>query len=65
MLPDSVLNSFREKNVLVTGGTGLIGREVVRLLCDAGANVKSVSLDKIEAHPRAEHVEGDLTDFRL
>lgn len=65
MLPDSVLNSFGGKNVLVTGGTGLIGREVVRLLCDAGANVKSVSLDKIKVHPRAEYVEGDLTDFGL
>lgn len=63
MLSESVLNSFRGKNTLVTGGTGLIGRQIVRLLCDAGANVTSVSLDKIKAHPAAEQIEGDLTDF--
>ena len=63
MLSDSFLNNFRRKNILVTGGTGLIGRQIVRLLCEAGANVRSVSLDKIKAHPAAEHIEGDLTDF--
>lgn len=50
---------------LVTGGTGLIGRQVVRILCDAGASVRVVSLDKIEVDPRAEHVTGDLSDFNL
>lgn len=65
MLSESFLNNFRRKNILVTGGTGLIGRQVVRLLCEAGANVKSVSLDKIKVHQAAEHIEGDLTDFGL
>ena len=49
----------------MTGGTGLIGREIVRMLCDAGARVKIVSLDRIEVDARANHVFGDLTDFRL
>lgn len=48
---------------VVTGGTGMIGREVVRLLCDLGARVVSVSLDRIEVDPRAEHVYGDLCSF--
>lgn len=65
MIKDEVLASFAEKNVLVTGGTGLIGREVVRLLCDAGASVTIVSLDDVNVEDGAEHVLGDLTDFAL
>jgi len=33
------------------------------VLCEAGANVTIVSLDKIEVDTKAEHVYGDLTDF--
>lgn len=63
MIKDEVLQSFHKRNVLVTGGTGLIGRQIVRMLCEAGANVRSVSLDTIKVHPAAEHIVGDLTDF--
>jgi len=65
MLPDQVVKSFTGKNALVTGGTGLIGRQVVDLLCGAGANVRIVSLDKVKVHDKAEHVIGDLTNFDL
>lgn len=57
------LNSLSGKHCVVTGGTGLIGRGVVKLLCDAGAIVKSISLDDVVVDPRAEHVSADLTDF--
>lgn len=49
--------------MLVTGGTGLIGRQIVNILCDAQANVKVASLDKISVDSRAEHILGDLADF--
>ncbi|MEW5911534.1 MAG: NAD(P)-dependent oxidoreductase [Thermodesulfobacteriota bacterium] len=65
MIRDEVLQSFAGSSVIVTGGTGLIGREVVKMLCDAGAKVKVVSLDNLNVDPRAEHVLGDLTDFNL
>ena len=65
MLDTKVLGSFSSKNVLVTGGTGLIGRQVVDILCDAESHVKVVSLDKLSVDDRAEHVLGDLTDFNL
>jgi len=65
MIDDAVLKSFSARNVLVTGGTGLIGRQVVRVLCDAGARVRVVSLDQLNVDERAEHVLGDLTDFNL
>lgn len=63
MLSDAVLNYFAGKNVLVTGGTGLIGRQVVSILADCGANVLVVSLDAFEVDTRAAHVQGDLTEF--
>ena len=64
-IKDEVLRSFSGKNVLVTGGTGLIGRQVVDLMVDAGAKVRIVSLDKIKVNDRADHVIGDLTSFEL
>lgn len=65
MIDDNVIKSFTSKNVLITGGTGLIGRQVVKILCDAGANVRVVSLDDLMVDDRAEHVLGNLTDFGL
>ena len=65
MIKDEVLRSFSDRSALVTGGTGLIGRQVVELLVNAGASVKIVSLDRIQVNARAEHVHGDLTDFDL
>ena len=63
MIRDEVLRKFSGRTVLVTGGTGLIGRQVVDLLCDAGARVRVVSLDRLAPEPRAEYVYGDLTEF--
>ncbi len=63
MLSKEVIKYFKSKNCLVTGGTGMIGREVAKLLVDAGANVKVISLDNIIIHEKIDHVYGDLTDF--
>lgn len=65
MIDDEVLRSFNKNNVLVTGGTGLIGRQVVDILCQAGACVKVVSLDDLVVNKKAQHIKGDLTDFRF
>ncbi|MEW6679490.1 MAG: NAD-dependent epimerase/dehydratase family protein [bacterium] len=63
MIKDEVLKSFKGKNILITGGTGLIGRQVVDILCDSEANVRIVSLDKINVRSKAEHIFGDITNF--
>jgi len=63
VISGSVLRSFEGKKVLVTGGTGMIGRQVVGLLAGAGALVTSVSLDNLNVSDKAEHVFGDLTSF--
>jgi len=65
MISKEILESFNGTKVLITGGTGLIGRQVVNILCDAGADVKIVSLDSINVDNRAEHILGDLTSFEF
>ncbi|MDY0355180.1 MAG: NAD-dependent epimerase/dehydratase family protein [Sedimentisphaerales bacterium] len=62
-MEERIPKQFGGREVLVTGGTGLIGRQVVKLLCDAGAHVRIVSLDRVTVDERAEHVLGDLTSF--
>jgi GDP-L-fucose synthase len=54
---------FENKIVIVTGGTGMIGREIVDILCEWGTTVKSVSLDNLRINPSAEYIYGDLSDF--
>ncbi len=65
MIRADVLKSFAGNKVLVTGGTGLIGRQVVDILCKAGAKVNIVSLDRIRVSEPAEHIYGDLTSFEF
>ena len=60
---ETLLNDYCGKNILVTGGTGLIGRQVVKFLADANAKVRIVSLDNLKVDDRAEHVYADLTDL--
>ena len=52
---------FKGKQVLVAGGTGLIGIPLVKMLVDQGARVRIVSLDDpVRAHPAAEFLRLDL-----
>ncbi len=55
---------FKGKKVLVAGGTGMIGVQLVALLVQEGARVRIASLDDpARAHPEAEFVRSDLTSF--
>lgn len=65
MIPEKILQSFVGKNVLITGGTGLIGRQVVDILYNAGAYIKIVSLDKVTVNQQVEHILGDLSNFEF
>ncbi len=56
---------FEKKNILVSGGTGLIGRFVVTKLCNFNANVSVVSLDDFVVDKRAKYIKGDLTNFEF
>lgn len=59
------VNFFENKKVLVTGGTGLIGRFVVNKLCELNAEVTVVSLDELKLNSKAIYIKGDLTDFEF
>lgn len=63
MINTTILEFFKNKNVLITGGTGMIGREVAKILCDAGAQVTIVSLDKVSIDLPVSYIYGDLCDF--
>ena len=65
MISDKILKNFHNKNILITGGTGLIGRQVVSILCQVSPNVRVVSLDDIIIDERAKYINADLTDFNV
>lgn len=55
---------FQNKKVLVTGGTGMIGKYLVDLLVESGARVCIAALDDpSRAHPKAEFKSANLTRF--
>lgn len=64
--------SFQNRRVVVTGGAGFVGSNIVRRLCAEGA--RTVVLDDFytgnmanlpESHPSLEIVRGSVTDFPL
>ncbi len=58
---------FKNKKILITGGTGLIGREVLNFLnyCSF-KSLQVVSLDKIKLKiPKVKFIYGDLCDFNF
>ena len=58
------MSLFKDKKVLVTGGTGMIGRELVGLLLEKEARVKVVSLDEpIDFFDNVEFEKLDLTIY--
>jgi GDP-L-fucose synthase len=66
MIKQEILDSFGGKSFVVTGGTGLIGREIIRILAEAGGKVISVSLDDVQPVdlPNIIYLKWDLRDFR-
>tara|TARA_Y100000310_G_scaffold345655_1_gene467783 strand:+ start:5382 stop:6437 length:1056 start_codon:yes stop_codon:yes gene_type:complete len=64
MISEKIYKSFNRKNVLVTGGTGMIGRKVCDLLVkNTTAYVVSVSMDRLELNEKVHYRYGDLSDF--
>ena len=59
-MKDNTIDIYKEKNVLVAGGTGTLGIPLVKKLIHSGANVEVVSVDSAEY---AKQVFGDEVIF--
>jgi GDP-L-fucose synthase len=58
------MDYYKDKNVLVTGGAGMIGRQIVSMLVDSGARVRVADLcESSRVHPGAEYMQLDLRDY--
>ena len=59
------MNTYRNKNILVTGGSGVIGKHLISRLISLGANVRNVDFNP---QPLAltemgvEHTQIDLSN---
>ncbi len=65
ILEKKIKNTVKDKKIIITGGTGLIGRQLTKILCDLKARVTIISLDNISIDRRAKHITGDLSDFKF
>ena len=65
MIDKKIAKKFFDKKIIITGGTGLIGRQVTKIMCDLKAKVSVISLDKYSTDKRANHIIGDLSNFNF
>ena len=65
MLNKEILSFFNEKKILITGGTGMIGRSVAEALSQVNCEIITVSLDQLDISSKNKHIVGDLTDFNF
>lgn len=63
MINKKIKKIFKNKKVIITGGTGLIGRQLTRILQSMEAKITVVSLDKYSTEKRVKYIVGDLSDF--
>jgi UDP-glucose 4-epimerase len=57
--------SIKNKRILLTGGTGLVGKHVTRLLTDAGAEVVSFTRKHVTSdNPHVTYITCDLRDLK-
>lgn len=55
---------FKDKEILITGGTGLVGRQLTQLLLEQDAKITIVSLDKVNnKNDKIKYIYKDLRSF--
>ena len=55
---------FKDKNVLVTGGSGMIGRQLVKLLQEESANVSVADKTELTDMEDVHYGQVDLRNYR-
>lgn len=61
---NTLQKAFFGSRVVVTGGTGLIGRQVVDLLVSYGAEVSVLTMDHLMLNPQVNYIRMDIRDYR-
>ena len=55
-------NYFKDKRVLVAGGAGFVGTNLIKKLLELGAQARAVDIRKLQIQDeRIEYIQGDLT----
>lgn len=65
MLTQEIKDFFKDKNVVVTGGTGLVGRQLLEILVPISKNVISISLDDLKPVEGVIYDKVDLREFKV
>ena len=65
MISDKILENFHNKNILITGGTGLIGVQLVKRLVELKSKVIVASLDKNIKLPKKKKVKLAMMHLNL
>jgi GDP-L-fucose synthase len=60
----AVLEWFKNKKVLITGGTGLVGRQLLDILAPIAKTVYSVSLDDLKPVEGVVYYKADLREYQ-
>lgn len=63
-ISQDIIEQFIDKKILVTGGTGLIGRQVLEILQKIGTEVTSVSLDNVRPINGVKYITADLSEIQ-
>ena len=65
MAKNKYISYFKNKKILITGGTGLIGMPLAQMLINLGAKISIVSLDKKpKLNGKFKFLKKDLREFK-
>ena len=65
MAKNKYISYFKNKKILITGGTGLIGMPLAQMLINLGAKISIVSLDKKpKLIGKFKFLKKDLREFK-
>ena len=59
-----LMNFFENKKILVTGGTGMVGMALIKLLKESGAKIRVVSIDNVSPFENQKDIEFIKLDLR-
>ena len=52
--------AYKDRRILVTGGTGFLGKHLVSRLIELGANVTAFDVQPCPSNPSTRFIQGDI-----